>query len=60
MDLLLSYFVLQVYYNCFINFEDLNFVDDKLPAKTVKFKSLENLYVYGMQWWELNRQRVLP
>ena len=30
------------------NFKDLNFVDDKLPAKTVKFTSLENLYVYGI------------
>ena len=31
------------------NFEDLNFVDDKSPAKTAKFTSLENLYVYGIQ-----------
>ena len=29
-----------------LNFKDLNFVDDKLAAKTVKFTSLENLYVY--------------
>ena len=28
--------------------EDLNFVDDKLPVKTAKFTSLENLYVYGI------------
>ena len=48
MDLLLSYLVLQVYYDCFINFQDLNFVDDKLPVKTVKFTSLENLHVYGI------------
>ena len=34
-----------LYFKC--NFEDLNFVDDKLPAKTAKFTSLENLYVYG-------------
>ena len=38
VDLLLSHLVLQVY---------LNFVDDKLTAKTAKFTSLENLYVYG-------------
>ena len=38
----------QVYYNCFINFEDINFVDDKLAAKTAKFTSLQNLYVYGI------------
>ena len=25
-------------------------MDDKLPAKTVKFMSLENLYVYGI-WY---------
>ena len=31
------------------NFEDLNFVDDKLSAKTTKFTSLENLYVYGIR-----------
>ena len=30
------------------NFEDLNFVNDKLPTKTAKFTSLENLYVYGI------------
>ena len=36
--------MLQVYYNCFIN---LNFMDDKLIAKTAKFTSLKNLYVYG-------------
>ena len=28
-------------------FEDLIFVDDKLPAKTAKITSLKNLYVYG-------------
>ena len=28
--------------------EDLIFVDDKLPAKTAKITSLENLYVYGI------------
>ena len=33
--------VLQQFYN-------LNFVDDKLPAKTAKFTSLKNLYVYGI------------
>ena len=44
VNLLLSHLVLQVYYNCF---EDLNFVGGKLHAKTVKFMSLECLYVYG-------------
>ena len=29
------------------NFKDLVFVDDKLPTKTAKIVSLENLYVYG-------------
>ena len=29
-------------------FEDLIFVDDKLPAKIAKITSLENLYVYGI------------
>ena len=33
--------------DCFKNFEDLIFEDDKLFAKTVKITSLENLYVYG-------------
>ena len=33
--------VLQLFYK-----KDLNFVDDKLPMKTVKFTSLENLYLY--------------
>ena len=40
-----------LYFKCITtvlqNFEDLNFVDDKLTAKTAKFTSLENLYVYG-------------
>ena len=31
-----------------IIFEDLIFVDDKLPAKKVKITSLKNLYVYGI------------
>ena len=39
-----TYFVLQVYYD---RFEDLNFMDDKLPIKTVKFMSLKILYMYG-------------
>ena len=29
------------------NFEDLIFVDDKLPMKAAKMMSLENLYVCG-------------
>ena len=29
------------------NFEDLIFVHDKLPVKTAKIMSLENLYTYG-------------
>ena len=33
--------------DCFKNYEDLIFVDDKLPAKTAKITSLENLYIYG-------------
>ena len=41
---LLSHLEHQVYYNCF---EDLNFVDDKLPMKTARFTSLKNLYVYS-------------
>ena len=36
----LSYLVLQVYFDCFINFEDFNFVDDKLTVKT--------LYIYNI------------
>ena len=32
---------------CQRNFEDENFADDNLTAKTAKFTSLENLYVYG-------------
>ena len=28
-----------------LNFNDLNFVDNKLPAKTAKFMPLENLYI---------------
>ena len=31
----------------FYEISRINFVDDKLTAKTVKFTSLENLYVYG-------------
>ena len=31
------------------NFEDLIFVDDKLPAKPTKIMSLKNLYVYGIR-----------
>ena len=27
-------------------------MDDKLPAKTAKFKSLKNLYVYGVSDYE--------
>ena len=36
--------------NChwFKKFEDLIFVDEKLPVKTAKITSLENLYVYGI------------
>ena len=30
------------------NFEDLIFVGDKLPAKTVKITSLKNLYLYSI------------
>ena len=41
-----------LYFKCittvYKNFEDLNFVDDKLPVKTAKFTSLKNLYVYGI------------
>ena len=40
--------MLQVYY-----YFELNFMDDKLTAKIVKFTSLENLYIYGifcMRW----------
>ena len=33
-----------------MKFQGLNFVDDKLTAKTAKFTSLENLYVYGVSW----------
>ena len=29
-----------------LNFKDLNFMDDKLTTKTVKFASFENLYIY--------------
>ena len=31
----------------FKKIKDLIFMDDKLPAKTVKITSLENLYIYG-------------
>ena len=43
-----------LYFKCITtvlyNFEDLNFVDDKLTVKTAKFTytSLENLYAYGI------------
>ena len=40
---------LHVYSDCFNNFfEDLIFVDDKLPAKKAKIMSLENLYEHGI------------
>ena len=48
VDQLLSHLVFQVYYDCFMKFQDLNFVDDKLTAKTAKFTSLKNLYVYSI------------
>ena len=35
--------------DCLKLFEDLIFVDDKLPMKIAKIKSLENLYLYGIQ-----------
>ena len=35
------------------NFEDLIFVDDKLPVKTAKITSLENFYVYSIHRFSL-------
>ena len=40
---MLSQFVLYVYYHY-----GYDFLNDKLPVKTVKFTSLENLYLYNM------------
>ena len=34
-----------MYYECLKIFNDSIFVDDKLPTKTAKITSLENLYV---------------
>ena len=39
-------------------FENLIFVDDKLPMKTAKIMSLENLYVYG-NYYTFNVPSVL-
>ena len=38
---------LHTHCDCFKNFEDLIFMDDKLLAKTAKVMSHENLYVCG-------------
>ena len=45
----LSTLVLHIHCDCFKKFEDLIFVDDKLPAKTAKITSLENLCIYDIQ-----------
>ena len=47
MDHLLLQLVLTCIMIALTNLEDLNFVDGKLSAKTAKFTSLENLYVYS-------------
>ena len=39
--------LLHMHCDCFKNFKDLIFVDDKLPAKTAKIMSLKNLYACG-------------
>ena len=46
-DHLLSTLELHMHCDCFKKFEDLIFVDDKLPAKTAKIMPLENLYAYA-------------
>ena len=45
---MLSTLELHMHCDCFKKFEDLIYVDDKLPAKTAKITSLENLYMYSM------------
>ena len=42
--------------DCFKNFKDLIFVDDKLPVKTAKIMSLENLYANSSYMQLYNNQ----
>ena len=57
-----SFIVFHMHCDCFIKFQDLIFVDDKLLTKVVETTSLENLYVYTIQrtdWYypiTLNKQ----
>ena len=55
-DHLLS--ILEFHLHCDCLFENLIFVDDKLPMKTAKIMSLENLYAYG-NYYTFNVPSVL-